>query len=145
MLNFNWYLWNSKQNIQPTHRNIWFCIQRWNLKSSNIKELIYIYMRPWNVLRNGDYWLADRPRCSPSTLGLNSLSGRTSHRKISPSLKADRSAIWQAPRQYHCRDACQIAERYYYHNILSRRGCETSRHLTVSKFIIGVDYRCNFG
>ena len=27
------------------------------------------------------------------------------------------SEIWKAPRQYHCRDACQISERYKHYNI----------------------------
>ena len=31
-----------------------------------------------------------------------------------------RSEIWQTHRQRHCRDACQIAERYDHHNTQSR-------------------------
>ena len=56
--------------------------------------------------------------------------------KISQSLEARdrcleftyRSEIWQASRQYHCRDACQISERY---ECIERksRGFETLRDL----------------
>ena len=49
-------------------------------------------------------------------------NGRTSYRKISWSLEAERfgfivfnrSEIWQAPWQQRCRDACQISKRYDY-------------------------------
>ena len=47
----------------------------------------------------------------------------TIHQEISRNLEAvrlaltisDRSEIWQASRQLYCRDACQISERYSYH------------------------------
>ena len=71
-------------------------------------------------------------------LGLYSLSGRTSYRKISWSLEATRfgfrlfQSLWNltAPRQQCCRDACQISKRYDNCNIKSR-GFETSRDLAV--------------
>ena len=64
--------------------------------------------------------------------GLYSLSTQTSCRKISWSREiqvyafSKRSEILQAPRQQRCRDACQISERYDYHNI-QFRGFETWR------------------
>ena len=74
------------------------------------------------------------------TLGLYSLSGKTSYRKISWSLEAARfgfklsnhSEIWQVPRQRCCRGACQISERYEHCNFQSR-GFETSRDLAVRR------------
>ena len=68
-------------------------------------------------------------------LCLYSLSGWTSYRKISWVSGLDffnRSEIWQAPRQQHRRDACQIAERYDNYNIQSR-GFETSRYLVLRR------------
>ena len=74
-------------------------------------------------------WIA----MSSASLGLYSLSGKTSYRKISWSLEAaNRSEIWQVPRQRCCRGACQISERYDHCNIQSR-GFETSRDLTVRR------------
>ena len=76
-------------------------------------------------------------------LGLCSLSGRSSYRKISRSLEA--TIVWfrlfqslwnlQEPRQQRCRDACQISERYEHYTIQSR-GFETSRDLTVRRPLV---------
>ena len=73
-----------------------------------------------------------------NTQGLNSISGKTSYRKILRSLKdarfrldiVNRSEIWQPPRQQCCWDACQFSEQYDHHNIQSR-GFETSQELVV--------------
>ena len=71
-------------------------------------------------------------------LGLYSLSGRTSPRKISLSLEAARSGvlwsyrseIWQEFRQRCCRDVCKISECLERYNNESR-GFETSRDLAL--------------
>ena len=58
-------------------------------------------------------------------VNLNSLSGKTSRRKISKPRDSgldfsSRFEIWQAPRQHRCRDARQISERYNHYNIQPR-------------------------
>ena len=60
-----------------------------------------------------------------STLGLYSLNGRTftlwsceAPKPLDSGLGfSNRFEIWQKPRQYRYRHACQIAERYDHHNI----------------------------
>ena len=72
--------------------------------------------------------------------GIYSLSGWTSHRKIYLRVEAASFGFrlfqppWnlQAPRQQCCRDACQIIERYYHHNIQSR-GFEISQSLAIRR------------
>ena len=50
---------------------------------------------------------------------------------------SNRSEIWQAFRQQHCLDACQILERYDHYNIQTR-GFETSRELAVRCLLASV-------
>ena len=45
---------------------------------------------------------------------------------------SNRSDIWQAARQHHCRDACQNPELYSHHDVQSR-GFETSLDLAVRR------------
>ena len=73
-------------------------------------------------------------------MGLYSVSGRTSYRKISRSLGAARfrfkpfQSLWNLThRRHRYRDACQIPERYDHYNIQSH-GFETRRDLTVISF-----------
>ena len=78
-----------------------------------------------------------------TTLGLYSLSGKTSVRRLTARSRevskprdsslnfSIRSEIWQVPRQRCCRGACQISERYDHCNIQSR-GFETSRDMMTS-------------
>ena len=107
----------------------------------------------WKVVTSGSFvitrWVMNvaspskpqRASWTYTTLGLYSLSGKTSYCKISWSLEVarfcldffNRSEIWQAPRQQCCRAACQISERCDNYSIQSR-GFETSLDLAVRRF-----------
>ena len=60
--------------------------------------------------------------------GIYSLNGRTSHRTISCSFEAATQSLlrWQEPWQQHCRDTCQVSNRYDHYD-MQYRGFGTSQ------------------
>ena len=129
-------------------------------QASGITKTIRLLQSPGRnptILKYGVWWggtfssvsvntSIDKHGCHDSNLGL-STSGplftkrtnvcTTRSREVSKPrdlglIFSSHSEIWQAPQQQHCRNVCQIAERYDHYNIESR-GFETSRDLVVRR------------